>query len=227
MAHHHKEIVIAIDGPAGVGKSSVAKGLALKLKGWSYLDTGAMYRAITWAWIQAGQEEALLADPTWLAGLDLNIEGTQVSLNATDITLAIRNQEVTRLVSQVAAAADVRFNLTRMQQEMGRRRPCIVDGRDIGTVVFPQAFLKVFLIASPEVRAKRRWLQLGGEQAPVSIEALIEDLNRRDTYDSTRRVAPLKAAEDAWHLDTDPYDQEQVIALIHEEALKRLALLSV
>jgi len=214
--------VIAIDGPGGVGKSSVAKGLARKMEGWFYLDTGAMYRAITWSWIQDGSVDERLSDSEWLDELVLEIDGSHIMMNSVDISKEIRSREVTGLVSQVAASPTVRAALTVMQQEIGRANPCIVDGRDIGTVVFPDAFLKVFLIASPEIRARRRWLQLGGDASPMTEEELVADLMRRDTHDSTRECAPLKAAVDAWKLDTDVYSQEEVTELIYDEAQKRL-----
>jgi cytidylate kinase len=216
------EKIVAIDGPGGVGKSSVAKQLASRLPGWFYLDTGAMYRAITWAWLEAGASPALLSDKTWIAGMNLRIDGESIDMNGHDISTAIRTREVTAGVSEVSAAPRIRANLTKMQRMIGLRNPCVVDGRDIGTVVFPNAMLKVFLQASPEVRARRRWLQLGGEKTDISIQELVADLQRRDTYDSTRSCAPLKPADDAWILNTDLYDQAGVTDLILKEALNRL-----
>jgi len=221
-----RSAIIAIDGPSGVGKSSVAKDLAKRLRGWQYLDTGAMYRAITLAWLQADKKDAFLHDIEWLGKIHLQIDGSRVLLNQHDVSNEIREREVTRNASQVAASPEVRRELTRMQQEIGANGSFIVDGRDIGTVVFPYAFLKVFLIASAQVRAKRRWLQLGGPDAGISVDELVEDIQRRDTLDSNRATAPLKAAEDAWHLDTDPLDQAAVTQRILQEAVERWPLLS-
>ncbi len=215
--------VIAIDGPGGVGKSSVAKDLASLMEGWFYLDTGAMYRAITWSWLQAGSREVLLSSAQWLQSLKLHIDGSSITMNERDISREIRSREVTAMVSRVAAEPEVRKVLTSMQQAIGSVNPCIVDGRDIGTVVFPNAFLKVFLKASPEVRAHRRWLQLGGPDSPMTEEELVADLRRRDLYDSTRSCAPLKAANDAWLFDTSNLTQSEVVEQIHKEAVARLS----
>ncbi len=214
--------IIAIDGPSGVGKSSVSRQLAARL-GWTYLDTGAMYRAVTLAWLEAGAKPTLLENHSWLTkqALDMNTAG--VMLNDRDVSQLIRSERVTARVSEVASAAEVRQVLTTMQREIGNRRPCVLDGRDIGTVVFPDAFFKVFLQASDEVRAHRRWLQLGGPDCDTAYQTVLSDLLRRDRSDSSRVLAPLRQAEDAMVLDTDDYDEPTVILLLEQEALKRLA----
>ena len=129
---------------------------------------------------------------------------------------------MTAQVSLGSAQPGVRTDLTRLQRKIGNLRPCILDGRDIGTVVFPDAFLKVFLTAGESVRARRRWAQLGGERSGRSFEQVLEDQRVRDRKDASRSLAPLKKADDAWELDTDAYDQDQVVALIEREARRRL-----
>ncbi len=214
--------VIAIDGPSGVGKSSVSRALATRL-GWTYLDTGAMYRTVTLAWLEAGADARLLADAAWIAALELDFEETRILLGGREVGEAIRGTAVTAAVSQVAASPLVRAHLTHMQRAIATRRPCILDGRDIGTVVFPQAFFKVFLTASPEVRAHRRWLQLGGEQAGQTLAEVLSDQIARDAADSSRSTAPLRQAEDAFLVDSDRYDERQVVDLLEAEARRRLA----
>ena len=213
--------IIAIDGPSGVGKSSVSKQLA-KALGWTYLDTGATYRAVTLAWLRSDRKVERLADGAWLAGLDIDFREGAVYLNGEDVSQAIRTEEVTAQVSLVSAQPGVRTDLTRLQRKIGNLRPCILDGRDIGTVVFPDAFLKVFLTAGEAVRARRRWAQLGGERSGRNFEQVLEDQRVRDRKDASRSLAPLKKADDAWELDTDTYDQDQVAALIEREARRRL-----
>jgi len=215
--------VIAIDGPSGVGKSSVSKFLA-KALGWTYLDTGAMYRAVTLAWLRHGQTDALLTNDTWLQGLDLDFAEGKMLLQGARVGTAIRSPEVTRLVSKVAAVPNVRETLTRLQRQIASRKPCVLDGRDIGTVVFPDAFLKVFLTAAPKVRAQRRWLQLGGHESNMSLEEVLADQLERDRQDSERETAPLVKAEDAWVVETDTLAQDQVVKHILSEAKRRLAL---
>lgn len=213
--------VIAIDGPSGVGKSSVSRALAARL-GWTYLDTGAMYRTVTLAWLEAGAEPALLDDAAWLGTLELDFQETRILLGGREVGEAIRSATVTGAVSRVAASPTVREHLTRMQRAVATRRPCILDGRDIGTVVFPQSFFKVFLTASPEVRAHRRWLQLGGEQANQALAEVLADQIARDAADSSRSTAPLRQAEDAFLVDTDRHSQNEVVDLLEAEARRRL-----
>ena len=221
MAH-----VIAIDGPSGVGKSSVARQLAARL-GWTYLDTGAMYRTVTLAWLRSGHQESVLRDSSWLGTLKMDFDEKHILLNGQQVNKAIRTQEVTAKVSLVAATAEVRSYLTEMQRTIARRRNCILDGRDIGTVVFPDAFLKIYLVASEQVRARRRWLQLGGESSPMSLEEVLMDQARRDHEDTSRAVAPLKKADDAHPLNTDNLDQNEVVQKILAEANARLTRVSV
>ncbi len=203
--------LIAIDGPSGVGKSTTARRVA-KCLGWQYLDTGAMYRATALALLRAGLP---LADrpglERLLAGLLLTQEGTRIFLDGEDVSEAIRSQEVTRHVSPVSADARVREVLVDQQRRIGNRGRWVVDGRDIGTVVFTHACCKIFLTASPEARAQRRLRELQAKgQAPVFAEVLA-DLQRRDQADSTRAVAPLRKAVDAVELDSSNLTLDQVV----------------
>lgn len=203
--------LIAIDGPSGVGKSTTARRVAERL-GWSYLDTGAMYRAAALALLRA---DIPLEDRSGLerllAGLQLSQVGTRIFLDGEDVSEAIRSPEVTRHVTPVSADARVREVLVDQQRRIGASGKWVVDGRDIGTVVFTHACCKVFLTASPEARARRRFLELQAKgQAPVFAEVLA-DLSRRDQADSTRAASPLCKAEDAVELDSSDLTLDQVV----------------
>ena len=209
--------IVAIDGPAGAGKSTVTRAFAERL-GLIYLDTGAMYRAVTWLVQQSGADaaDANTVAPL-LEGLDLQLStaaaGSQrVSVNGTDVTEAIRSPEVTAQVSVVAAHGCVREALTRQQQGMGERGGLVAEGRDIGTAVFPDAELKVFLTATVAERARRRALDFEQRGFPVPALAELEaQIAERDHLDSTREVAPLTQAADAVELITDGLSIEAVI----------------
>lgn len=203
--------LIALDGPSGVGKSTTARRVALAL-GWDYLDTGAMYRAAALALLRAGHAlEDRPALESLLAGLDLAQRGTRIFLAGEDVSEEIRSQAITRLVTPVSADARVREVLVAQQRRIGASGGWVVDGRDIGTVVFPGACCKVFLTASPEARARRRFLELEAKgQSPV-LEEVLADLQRRDLADSTRAVAPLKKADDAVELDSSGMSLDQVV----------------
>jgi cytidylate kinase len=203
--------LIAIDGPSGVGKSTTARRVAARL-GWHYLDTGAMYRAAALALHRAGLD---LADrealERLLTGLDLSQEGTRIFLGGEDVSEAIRSADVTRQVTPVSADARVREVLVDQQRRIGARGRWVVDGRDIGTVVFTQACCKVFLTASPEARAQRRFLELQAKGQSPAFAEVLADLQRRDLADSTRAVAPLCKADDAVELDSSGLSLEQVV----------------
>ena len=212
-----RQPIVAIDGPAGAGKSTVTRAFAERL-GLIYLDTGAMYRAVTWLVQRSGVDAAdASAVASQLQGLDLQLStaaaGAQrVSVNGHDVTEAIRSPEVTGQVSVVAAHGCVREALTRQQQAMGQRGGLVAEGRDIGTAVFPDAELKVFLTASVAERARRRALDL--EQRGFAVPALSEleqQIAERDHLDSSRSVAPLIQADDAEEVITDGLSIEQVI----------------
>lgn len=203
--------LIAIDGPSGVGKSSTAKRVAAHL-GWQYLDTGAMYRAAALAILRAGigldDRDAL---ERLLSGLDLAQESGRMFLAGEDVSEAIRSQEVTQRVSPVSADARVREVLVDQQRRIGSSGRWVVDGRDIGTVVFTNACCKIFLTASPEARARRRFLELQAKGQPPVLEEVLHDLQRRDLADSTRATSPLRKADDAVELDSSDLSLDQVV----------------
>ncbi len=192
-------MVIAIDGPAGSGKSTVAKAVAAAL-GFTYLDTGAMYRSVALESLRSGGDAAAVA-----AGLTLSL-GERVLLDGEDVTDEIRAPEVSELASRVAAEPAVRRAMVAQQQRLMAHGDWVAEGRDIGTVVMPEAELKVFLTATPEERARRRAAQIGAEPAAVLAEQTI-----RDQRDSTRADSPLQPAQDATWLDTTGLTLEQVV----------------
>ena len=211
---------IAIDGPSGAGKSTIAKRLAKDL-GFIYVDTGAMYRALAVYFLQKGINTAdetavgrAAAEPRidW----ELREDGQHILLNGEDVSGRIRTEEVGMVASSTSAFAEVRRILVALQQEIAAAQSVVMDGRDIGTVVLPQADLKIFLTASVEVRAKRRTLELlekGVEADPAQVE---EDIRRRDHQDMNREVSPLRQAEDAILVDTSEMTIEEVVAAIKE-----------
>jgi pantoate ligase/cytidylate kinase len=226
--------LIAIDGPAGAGKSSVARAVAAQLQ-LLYLDTGAMYRAITWLALQRGiplddaEQLTQLAAQTQLrlqSGPSPD-EPTRIWANGQEITQAIRSPEVTRWVSQVAAVPGVRQELVKQQRLLGRDGGAVLEGRDIGTHVFPDAELKVFLTASLGERAQRRQHQLQAQGQVVSLEELKAQLEQRDRYDSERQIAPLRPAPDAIVIDTDHLSQAEVenkIVTLYRQLLEKAGL---
>ncbi len=220
-----KACIIAIDGPAGAGKSTVARKVAEQL-GYLYLDTGAMYRVIALESLQQAvplTDEALtaLAKRTHIR-FDLDgPDGNRVLSNGVDVTDAIRSPEVTRLVSQVAAVPGVRAEMVAQQQQIGRQKAVVLDGRDIGTVVFPDAEVKIFLTASVEERARRRWLELAQKGQTASQAEIAAAIAARDLADSTRETAPLRQAEDAYLLDTSSLTPTEAISAIIAYAKER------
>ncbi|MEG0844658.1 MAG: (d)CMP kinase [Eggerthellaceae bacterium] len=220
-------MIIAIDGPSGAGKSTVAKAVA-KTLGFSCLDTGAMYRSIAW---QAMAEGVDLADGEALGQLARTKEITfghsagdpapkRVAIDGHDVTAAIRTAEIDKAVSPVSAAPEVRSALVAQQQRIGAAGDYVVEGRDIGTVVFPHAEVKVFLTASDEERAHRRVRQnVDRGVGSIDYAEVLADLRRRDTYDSTRETSPLCAAEDAVVLDSTNNYIEDIITRICALAL--------
>ncbi|HEM3532748.1 (d)CMP kinase [Streptococcus suis] len=218
-----KSIQIAIDGPASSGKSTVAKIIA-KNFGYTYLDTGAMYRSATYLALTNGIEVtdqnrivALLAQYPIRFGRDKN--GQQlVFVGDEDVTLPIRDNQVTNNVSAVAALPLVREELVRLQQEIAQAGGIVMDGRDIGTVVLPQAELKIFLIASVEERALRRFKENTERGIETDLESLKQEIAARDYKDSHREVSPLKAADDAITFDTTGVSIEGVVKFISEKA---------
>ena len=206
--------LIAIDGPSGSGKSSAAKKIAEALS-WDYLDTGAMYRATALALMRAGvglEDEAALFKV--LGSMRLEQLGTRIFLNDEDVSEAIRSHEITQFVTPVSADGRVREVLVEQQRIIGQRGGFVVDGRDIGTVVFPDAALKIYLTASVEARAQRRFLEQRAKGSAMTMDEVAADIQRRDHADSTRAVAPLRKAEDAVELDSSNLTLDQVVAKI-------------
>jgi cytidylate kinase len=216
--------VVAIDGPAGTGKTSVARRVAEAL-GFTLVDTGAIYRcaalAAGWAGLALdgpGLEAERLG--ALAAGLEIAFRagpgGPRVLLAGQDVSQAIRTPEVSQAASRVSAVPEVRAALLGLQRALGREGGVVLEGRDIGTVVFPDAEVKVFLTASAEVRARRRHLELEARGVHATFEQTLREQLERDARDEGRAVAPLRAAPDAIVLDTGPLSQEQVIARVVE-----------
>ncbi|MFP5500973.1 MAG: (d)CMP kinase [Candidatus Sericytochromatia bacterium] len=216
-----RRLTVAIDGPAGAGKSTVAQKVAKQLT-YVYIDTGAMYRGVTWKALHMGVEwgnpEAIaeIARHTTIALVPPpDLTGKQhVLVDGQDVTAEIRLPEVSQRVSEVASIPEVRAVLTAQQQAMGVAGGVVMDGRDIGTAVFPHAEVKIFLTASTRERTRRRWLELAAQGITVDFDQLERDILARDLADSQRAVAPLKAAPDAILVDTDGKGPEEVIAWI-------------
>lgn len=210
---------IAIDGPAGAGKSTVAKLLAEKL-GYVYVDTGAMYRAVT---LQALMDKIDMGDETNLTRIAESVDlafkidesgNTRIFLNGIDVSQQIRTPEVTRNVSLVSRVPGVRRKMTQLQREMGAAGGVVMEGRDIGTQVLPDAEMKFFLTASVEERARRRHAELIQRGFAVSYAEVFKDIARRDEIDSHRALAPLKPASDAETIDCTGMTAEQVVDTI-------------
>lgn len=212
-------MIITIDGPAGAGKSSVARALARRL-GFRYLDTGAMYRAVALAGLRRGIDWSRpdgLADLA--ATLDISVKGERIYLGGEDVTEAVRISEVTSVTRYAADNPRVRELLVALQRKMAEGQDIVTEGRDQGTVVFPHAECKIFLTATPEERARRRLQDLHAQGEPAMLEQVLAAQQRRDHEDSTRAVGPLVRAPDAIEVLTDGLTQEQVVDRL--EALVR------
>lgn len=209
-----KTISVAIDGPSGAGKSTMAKKLAAQLE-FLYVDTGAIYRTVAVAAHRKGvQPEDAGAVAALLGELDIGLkydeDGLQhMLLNGEDVTKEIRLPEVSMLTSRISALSAVRDFLLAQQRRLAQEHDVVMDGRDIGTVVLPQATVKIFLTASPEERARRRWAELESRGTPQPYDEVLADMRRRDENDRNRAVAPLKQAEDAVLVDTTALDPEE------------------
>lgn len=214
-------VSVAIDGPAGAGKSTLARRLAAEL-GYIYVDTGAMYRAIGLYALRAGKDphdnaavNALLPEISLRLA---SVDGEQhIYLNEEDVSKAIRTEEAGMAASAVGANPEVRAFLLDLQRNMAKTQNILMDGRDIGTVVLPNATAKIFLTAAPEARAKRRWKEYQEKGVNVSFEEVLEDVKKRDYQDTHREAAPLKQAEDAVLLDTSDLNFEQSL-----DAMKKI-----
>ena len=218
------KIVVAIDGPAGAGKSTIAKLVAGEI-GYAYIDTGAMYRSVTWKWLQTGKnfDEKAIGELSQSMVIEFRPEGNvnRVFVDGFEVTDAIRSAEVTANVSKVAAIGKVREAMVDQQRRMGETGGVLMDGRDIGTVVFPKAQLKVFLTATVEERALRRYRELVAKGADVDLAQLQEEIALRDKQDMERAISPLRQAEDALYLDTSDMNIEQVVAAIKQLVQER------
>ena len=209
---------VAIDGPAGAGKSTIAK-LVAKEKGYVYVDTGAMYRGLAIHFLENGieaEETGKIVEACKDADVQIRYEDgqQQVYLNGKNITAKLREEVVGNMASKSSAIPEVRAKLLELQRELARREDVIMDGRDIGTCVLPDADVKVFLTASVETRAKRRYDELVEKGVPCNLEEIARDIAERDERDSTREIAPLKQAEDAVLVDSSHMTIEEVVAAI-------------
>lgn len=212
-----KKIVVAIDGPAGAGKSTVSQIAADRLK-FTYIDTGAMYRAVAWKTLKQNKEATDELIISTLPGIDINLifenGKTRVFVDGEEATAQIRTPEINKIVSKVAALVPVREKLTELQRKMGENGNVLMDGRDIGTFVFPNADVKIFLTASVEERARRRYEELKSKGFDVDLKEIEKDIALRDKLDSEREMAPLKKADDAILLDTTGMTIEEVVQKI-------------
>ena len=209
---------VAIDGPAGAGKSTIAK-LVAKEKGYVYVDTGAMYRGLAIHFLENGieaEEKEKIAEACKDADVTIRYEDgqQQVYLNGKNITAKLREEAVGNMASKSSAIPEVRAKLLELQRELARKEDVIMDGRDIGTCVLPDADVKVFLTASVETRAKRRYDELVEKGVACDLEEIARDIAERDERDSTREIAPLKQAEDAVLVDSSHMTIEEVVAAI-------------
>jgi cytidylate kinase len=220
-------INIAIDGPSGAGKSTLAKRLA-KALGFLYVDTGAMYRTISLyclrQGVSSGDEAAVVALlPKIHLGMGYGADGTQqMILNGENVSHLIRTPEISMYTSAISAIPAVRAFLLEQQRELGKTHNILMDGRDIGTVVLPQAQIKLYLTAAPEARAKRRYLELVEKGENVTYESVLADVIQRDQNDMSRAVAPLRQAEDAVLVDTTHYDLEESYQLMLQAIQSRM-----
>lgn len=212
-----KKLVVAIDGPAGAGKSTIAKLAAEKL-GYAYIDTGAMYRSVAWKFLQTGEafDEAFICKLSQEMVIEFKPEASvnRVFVDGTEVTTAIRSAEVTANVSRVAAIGAVREAMVDQQRRMGEAGGVLMDGRDIGTVVFPNADVKIFLTATVEERAMRRYKELVAKGEQVDLTQLQADIASRDKQDMEREISPLRQAEDAIYLDTSDMNIDEVTSYI-------------
>lgn len=211
-------IAVAIDGPAGAGKSTIARAAAAQL-GFVYVDTGALYRTIGLAVCRRGIDgtdvPGILATlPEIQVGLTYQDGAQHVLLDGEDVSDAIRTPQISTYASQVSSVPEVRAYLLDLQRDLARRQSVIMDGRDIGTVILPNAKVKIFLTASPEKRTARRCAELREKGQDVTVEGILADMERRDALDASRAVAPLKQAEDAVLVDTSDLTLEQSIEAV-------------
>lgn len=209
-------MIIAIDGPAGAGKSTIAKLVAQRLS-MIYIDTGAMYRAFTYELIKNSvRVDDLNAVLTTLENTNIDFKDNKILINNEDVSDKIRSKEVTSKVSEVSAIMEVRVKLVSMQRSIANKKDSVLDGRDIGTVVFPFADLKIYLTASVNVRAVRRYNEISPYDKSADIREIEKSIEQRDFYDSNREVSPLKKADDAFEIDTSNLTINEVVENILE-----------
>jgi CMP/dCMP kinase len=213
-----KRIVVAIDGPAGAGKSTIARAVAERL-GFLHVDSGAMYRAVAlWAIENSVDPGDSYKVVPMAEKADIALADGRVVLNGRDITAEVRRPEISQAASKVSAIPGVRRELVSKQQEYASVASVVMEGRDIGTVVYPDAQVKIYLDASPNVRARRRVDEAGGD-----YEAVLRDIRERDNRDATRADSPLRRAEDAVYMDTSDMDEEGVIMAVLRIVQERIA----
>ncbi len=231
-----KKIIVSIDGYSSCGKSTMAKDLASRI-GYTFVDTGAMYRAVTLLAIRNNlfdennkpdteSLKRLLPDSTITQRHNPSLGKAETFLNGENIENEIRGMEVSSLVSAIATIPFVRSELVRQQQVMGKDGGIVMDGRDIGTTVFPNAELKIFVTASPQIRARRRYAELLAKGQQTTKEEVLKNLEERDFVDSHREVSPLRQAEDAVVIDNtnlSPSEQLAMLLALYKERIKRLA----
>jgi cytidylate kinase len=226
-----KKIIIAIDGHSSCGKSTLAKSLAREL-GYVYIDSGAMYRAVTLyalrnGWIKNGEPDRQkviegLKDIKITFHWDEKTEQNTTFLNGENVEEEIRQLEVSQNVSPISTIAEVRHEMVKQQRENGKNKGIVMDGRDIGTVVFPDAELKIFMTASPEIRAQRRFKELKEKGLEVNFEEILKNVEERDSIDSGREVSPLKKADDALVLDNSYLTREEQLQWSLERAKEKM-----
>jgi cytidylate kinase len=215
-------MIVTIDGPAGAGKSSAARGLARRL-GFEFLDTGAMYRAVTLAGLRGGWDfanDAAVAE--WLGHVRITLLPGKVLLNDADVTNEIRTPEVTAASGLAAGSRPVRLRLAQLQREIAAGRNMVCEGRDQGTVVFPDAGCKFFITADPHERARRRYEELQARGQVVSFDEVLAAQQARDKRDADRDIAPMKPAPDAILIDTTGLSLEQVVDRLEQEVRRCL-----
>lgn len=210
-------LIVAIDGPAGSGKSTIAKLIAKKFS-FTYIDTGAMYRMITLYLLENNIDFNDLKEiEKVLNSINLDMQGDKFYLNNIDVSTKIREKRINENVSKVASIKIVRENLVNLQRKISNNKNVILDGRDIGTVVFPNAQVKIFLVASPEERARRRHNEFLEKKVDITYDEVLKSLKERDHIDSTREESPLIKADDAIELDTTNLTIEDVINFISDK----------
>ncbi len=222
-----KRIIIAIDGPAASGKSTTARRVAQRL-GYTYIDTGAMYRSVTLKALRTGILDELRRSPdrvfALLREITIYFDGDHVFLDGSDVTTDIRENRISREVSFISSLKPVRDKLVEMQQQLGRTGSVVMDGRDIGTVVFPDAELKIFLVADARERAKRRYAELVAKSQDNStlpdLDLIEEEIRQRDKDDEEREYAPLKKHPDAQQIDTSSLTIDHQVEIVHNLALE-------